>query len=373
MINIGILTSSRADYGIYLPLLKALEKDHDFSFSLIVFGTHLSKFHGFTLDHIIADGYNIAGKIESLIIGDSPNAIATSYALTSQKMSDFWEHNNTHFDFVFALGDRFEMAAAVFSGIPYGIKFIHLHGGEKTLGAIDNIYRHSISLASSIHFVSTALFKERLEQLLDSPEHIYNIGSLSIENIDNIELLTQEEFKLKWGIDLCIQTLLVTVHPETVHFEQNEHYAQEVFQSLKVLSKDFQIVITMPNADTSGIIYRDVFSELARKSSHIYVVENFGTQSYFSCMKHAALLLGNTSSGIIEAASFGKYVLNLGKRQEGRLQSGNVINLPFEAKTIIEHACKYAAAPFNGENIYYKARPSREIIEKLKMCYAQSR
>lgn len=149
MIKIGILTSSRADYGIYLPLLKALRKDDSFGLELIVFGTHLSKFHGYTLSQIEADGFKVGAKIESLLIGDTPNAIASSFSLTSQKFTDFWGQNTTRFDIVFALGDRFEMAAAVLAGLPYGVTFAHLHGGETTLGAIDNVYRHSISLAST--------------------------------------------------------------------------------------------------------------------------------------------------------------------------------------------------------------------------------
>jgi GDP/UDP-N,N'-diacetylbacillosamine 2-epimerase (hydrolysing) len=191
MIRVGILTSSRADYGIYLPLLNAINEDNNFQLELIVFGTHLSKFHGYTVTQIENDGFKINKKIESLLIGDTPNAIATSYALTVQKFADYWEQEHNNFDFILVLGDRFEMAAAVAASIPFGIRIGHLYGGETTLGAIDNIYRHSISLASFLHFVSIQQFADRLQTLLDNNfSKVYHVGSLSLENLQNLTLLT---------------------------------------------------------------------------------------------------------------------------------------------------------------------------------------
>jgi GDP/UDP-N,N'-diacetylbacillosamine 2-epimerase (hydrolysing) len=183
--KIAILTSSRADYGIYLPLLKALDKAEDVEWGLVVFGTHLSRLHGHTVDAIEKDGFPIVKKIDALLPGDTPKAIAHSYAVTAAKFADFWSEEGADFDLVFALGDRFEMAAAVAAGIPFGIKFAHLHGGETTLGAIDNVYRHSISLASAIHFVSAEAFEQRLQHVLgDAEASIYNVGSLSLEKLD---------------------------------------------------------------------------------------------------------------------------------------------------------------------------------------------
>lgn len=370
MIRVGVLTSSRADYGIYLPLLKAMEKNIDFDLKIIVFGTHLSKLHGYTVSHIESDGFIAFRKIESLLLGDTPNAVASGYALTALKFSEFWEENHHEFDVVFALGDRFEMAAAVAASVPYQVKIAHLHGGETTLGAIDNIYRHSISLSSFLHFVSTEPFKDRLYQLLDDKHaKVFNVGSLSLENLVTMPLLTMDEFKEKWGIDLNINTILVTVHPETVAFEQNEEYCKEVCIALEILSFNYQIVITMPNADTFGMVYRMAFEKLLEKCGNITLVENFGTQSYFTCMKYSKLMIGNTSSGIIEAASFGKFVLNLGDRQSGRLTSGNIINLPFSSGLIIESVKINIGKIFLGDNIYFKPSSSSEILGLLKINY----
>ncbi len=370
MIKVGILSSSRADYGIYLPLLNALKNDDHFSFELIIFGTHLSKFHGYTVSQIEADEFRIAAKIESLLIGDTPSAIATSFSLTSQKFAEYWNQQGKNYDIVFALGDRFEMAAAVLAGLPYGIQFAHLYGGEKTLGAIDNTYRHIISLASKFHFVSAQVFLERLKLLLDDNHgDIYCIGSLSLENLEQLELLSLNEFQDMWGIDLSINTLLVTVHPETIAFKKNKVYCNEFTKALEVLSENYQVVITMPNADTSGLIFREAFSILSFKKSSIKIIENFGTQSYFTCMKYSKLLIGNTSSGIIEAASFQKYVLNVGDRQKGRLCSKNTIHLPFISEFIIASTREYAIKIYEGENVYYQKNPSKQILDVLKHEY----
>lgn len=370
MIRVGVLTSSRADYGIYLPLLRALEKDEGFDLKLIVFGTHLSKFHGYTLSQIESDGFIAFRKIESLLLGDSPNAIASSYALTALKFSDFWEENHKGFDIVFALGDRFEMAAAVVASVPYQLKIAHLHGGETTLGAIDNIYRHSISLSSVFHFVSTETFKNRLYQLLDDENaKVFNVGSLSLENLSNIPLLTLEEFYQKWGIDLNLDTILVTVHPETVAYELNQNYSREVAKAIEQISGKYQIVITMPNADTNGIIFRQAFEELGTKHQSIKLIENFGTQSYFTCMKFSKLMIGNTSSGIVEAATFQKYVLNLGDRQKGRLAGDNVINVPFNVGSILIEVNKFFGKNFSGGNIYFRESPASNILHILRSYY----
>lgn len=371
MIRIGVLTSSRADYGIYLPLLRALKQDEEFDLKLIVFGTHLSKFHGYTLSQIESDGFRAFRKIESLLVGDSSNAISTGYALTALKFSEFWKENHSDFDILFALGDRFEMAAAVAASIPYQVKIAHFYGGETTLGAIDDIYRHSISLSSMLHFVSTETFKKRLVQLLnDEKAEIFNVGSLSLENLVNLPLLTVKEFQEKWDIDLSLETLLVTVHPETVAFELNKNFCTEITEALEQLSHQYQIVITMPNADTSGMMYRQAFEKLDIKYPSVKLIENFGTQSYFTCMNHSKLMIGNTSSGIVEAASLKKYVLNLGNRQKGRLAGKNVIHLPFNAEKIVSKAFEYSQIQFEGENLYYQPHPSWNIIRILKENHA---
>ena len=158
--KVAVLTSSRADYSIYLPLLKKFQADSFFDLSLIVFGTHLSHFHGYTIEQIVKDGFHIEHKIESILIGDSPETISSSIAITVEKFTSIWANHS--YDLIIALGDRFEMFAAVLSSLPFNLNIAHLCGGETTMGAIDNVFRHSISLMSKIHFTTAEPYRQRL-------------------------------------------------------------------------------------------------------------------------------------------------------------------------------------------------------------------
>jgi GDP/UDP-N,N'-diacetylbacillosamine 2-epimerase (hydrolysing) len=349
--RIAVLTSSRADFGIYLPLLKKLESDPFFQLELIVFGTHLSQSHGYTLNEIEASGFKVKYKLETLPEGDSAEAIAAAVATGFSKFGSFWSKHNASFDLVFCLGDRFEMFAAVLSAVPFNMKFAHIHGGEKTLGAIDNIYRHAISHASVLHFASTDVYAQRLKEMLDDTAHIYNSGSLSLDNLSEMQLYSIEEFKEKWQVDLDKKPVLVTFHPETVQPEKNKFYANELSSFIAELNHD--VVITMPNADTAGNEVRKIFEEKLGGLKHVKMIENFGTRGYFTILHHCLFVAGNSSSGIIEAASFGKYVLNIGDRQKGRLQSGNVVNTEIN-KTEMQKASReiISKGQYKGKNRY---------------------
>lgn len=364
--KIGILTSSRADYGIYLPLLKAIKKDPFFDLSVIAFGTHLSLFHGETVEQIINDGFDVKFKIESMILTDSPEAISTAIGLTIIKFSNFWKEHTSDFDLVFCLGDRYEMFAAVTAGIPFNIKFAHLHGGETTLGAIDNIFRHSITLASKLHFASTDAHADRIAEITQCKDGVYNVGALSLDNLSQLKLLSILEFKEKWGIDLAKETILTTFHPETIDLDTNAENTSNLISAIKSLPR-YQFLITMPNADTAGNMIRGALIEELSEQENIFLIENLGSQSYFTALKYASFLLGNTSSGIIEAASFGKYVINLGNRQLGRTSGDNVLHVPIETLEILKAIQILEKKPLGKtENIYYQGGATMKIIKCLK-------
>ncbi|MCZ2484753.1 UDP-N-acetylglucosamine 2-epimerase [Aquirufa antheringensis] len=366
--KIGVLTSSRADFGIYRPLLNNILTNSDFNLQIIAFGTHLSMFHGNTIEEIRNEGFEVNYIIDSLLISDSSESISTTIGLTIIKFSSFWKANYDQFDIVFCLGDRFEMLAAVLSGVSFGIKFAHIHGGEKTLGAIDNIFRHSITHASYIHFASTEEYKNRIIQILDESDRVYYTGALGLENLNSIQLLDINDFKLKWKIDLAHPTILVTFHPETVNSTLNTFYSEEIAEAILAL-ENFQFLITMPNADTNGNIIRKQFESKFQNCKNIFLVENLGTQSYFTAMKYSKILVGNTSSGIIEAASFKKYVINLGKRQAGRAVSSNIINVEIKKDLIIDSVNNtIPLGEYNGNNIYHNLNDSASsiIINSLK-------
>lgn len=363
--KIGILTSSRADFGIYLPLLQTLRADEDFDLEIIAFGTHTSKFHGNTLQEIRKAGFEKIQTLTTVVANDDENAVSTSYGLTAMKFADFWSHHR--YDLVFCLGDRYEMSAAVQAGIPMEVRFAHLHGGETTLGAIDNIYRHQISLASKMHFTATAEYAQRVMELIGDTEGIYHIGSLSLEGVHDLELPNlnelRQDFKLPEG-----DFALLTFHPETLAPERNEALAVEMHEGLDRLTKEINLVITMPNADTHGSVFREKLKAL--KSAHpneVALVESFGKRNYFAAMKHCRYLIGNTSSGIIEAASLGKHAVNVGDRQNGRVRSENVLDCPFTAKAIYETAMEAKKrGDYKGENRYYKQGAADLMLKVLK-------
>ena len=363
--KVGVLTSSRADYGIYIPLLQKLKSDSFFDLEIISFGTHLSKCNGFTLQEIEKDVYKKIHTISTLITNDDEQSIATSYGLTALKFADFWASN--HYDVVFCLGDRFEMSAAVQAGIPFGIKFAHIHGGETTLGAIDNIYRHQITLASFLHFISSEVYKNKIINLIGENKNIFSVGSLSLDEVHHFKPIEKTKFYKKFNIPDS-EYALITFHPETVKVDENNYFATEMKQALKEISKTLHIVITMPNADTLGSVYRMKLEELKREiPKRITLIENFGKNNYFSAMQYATILIGNTSSGIIEAASFGKYVINVGDRQKGRAQSKNILDAAFNALEIIKKTNQtLKLGLFSGENIYYKFGAADNIIKVLK-------
>ena len=365
-LNIGILTSSRADYGIYQPLLHALSKDPIFKMDIIAFGSHLKKAFGYTVNQIKADGFEVKYQIDNLIQGDSALDISKSYGNTINLFAEFWNKSHTNFDFVVCLGDRFEMAAAVNAGIPFNVPFAHLHAGETSEGAIDNIYRDQISLASKIHFIALAEFKDRVEKLIHKKATTTLTGAISLENIKSLPLLNLLEFKSRWNIDLSIPSILITVHPETIDYERNHKYSIELEKVITHLSGAHQLVITMPNADTMGSVYRKVYQKLDKKSKNICLVENLGSQSYYSAMKMCKIILGNSSSGIIEAASFKKYVINVGDRQKNRTCSDNVIHSSFKFEDIIKKTMKYIDKEYDGSNIYSKSNGVSAIIKTLK-------
>lgn len=368
--RIAILTSSRADFGIYLPLLNQLKNDKFFELNLIVFGTHLSPEHGHTVDEIISEGFDPNYKVYAPQKQNDEFGISDNFAEYNRLFATFWQENRQNFDLVFALGDRYEMAAAVLAGVPFSVRFAHIHAGETTLGAIDNIYRHCITLASSICFTSTEIYKERVSQLIEKTVPIINVGALSLDGLDELELPSKEQLADQFNLDFSKPLIMVVFHPETVSPEKNKAYAEELLTAIESL-KEYSFAINLPNADTNANDIRDSILEFGKRHSDnksISIIEHFGKRNYFACLKYASLLIGNSSSGIIEAASFNKYVLNIGERQAGRAKNENVIDCKYNFTSIlanIKNLIKFEL--YNGVNIYKNNKSSATlIIESIK-------
>ncbi len=342
-----------------------LEADPLFDLEIIAFGTHVSNFHGFTLNNIVKDGFKVAHTVESMLTSDSPEAISTAIGLTQIKFAALWAQ--VEYDIVFCLGDRYEMFAAVTAGIPFQIKFAHLHGGETTLGAIDNTFRHCLTLSSVLHFVSTEAYAQKVIDITGSSHHVHQVGALSIDNLSQLHLLSIDEFRDLFAIDLSVPTILITFHPETVESYKNEEYIQEIISALSKIS-DYQFLITMPNADTQGTVIRRALEAFILQHPMAFGVESLGTIGYLSAMKYCSFLLGNTSSGFVEASFFPKLVLNLGSRQEGRLITPNIRNVRINEQSILEAVREVST--FDPSNmplhIYGDGQAASKIIKILK-------
>jgi GDP/UDP-N,N'-diacetylbacillosamine 2-epimerase (hydrolysing) len=361
-LKIAVLTSSRADYGIYYPLLKALRDDPFFELTIIAFGTHLSETYGATINHILNDGFEVRTRVDTMPDSDSPLAISEAMGKTITGFSKVW--GTSTFDLVFCLGDRYEMFAACASSVPFNVKLAHIHGGEKTTGAIDDMFRHAITHMAVYHFTTTEQYKRRVIGLKEAEAHVYNVGALSIDNIRNMELLSIEAFKNKFNIDLSKPSILITFHPETVSPENNRKYISELIGALEKV-KGYQFIITMPNADTSGRIIRDSFNAFIKGNSNAVGVESFGALGYLSCMKHCAFMLGNTSSGFVEAFYLQKYVINLGDRQNGRIVTENIFNCPIDRTSILDAIHHFGKYRFDAKTDVYGNGDTAERIIKI--------
>ena len=363
--KIALLTSSRADYGIYMPLLNELKKEDSFHVEIIAFGTHLSKYHGYTLYEIEESADCKIHTVSAILSNDDEESIASSYGLTVLKFAQFWSDNT--YDVVFCIGDRFEMSAAVQAGIPFGVLFAHIAGGEKTLGAIDETYRHQITLASSLHFTATELYGEKVKSLVEDKERVYVVGSLSMGGITDFVPTKKEEFYEKYKIPNQ-DFALVTFHPETVDAYNNISYADEMEKGLREILESINLIVTMPNADIQGSVYREKLIQIKKECpDKIILIENFGRQNYFTAMHYAKFLLGNSSSGIIEAASFRKYVVNVGDRQKGRAQSKNILYAEFTQGDMVSQTKEaMSLGNYTGENVYHKRGTVSTMIKVLK-------
>lgn len=362
--EIAILTSSRADFGFYKPLLNLLKIKNQISFRLVVFGTHLSADHGYTINDIKASGYKNLAEVNAVPNGDTAKDIAKTIGNTHLVFAEFWDEHD--FGLILCIGDRYEMFAAVSASIPFNIPIAHISGGEETLGAIDNIYRHTLTLMAKYHFTNTEHNAERVKQIIGSSKNIYHTGSLAIDNINETKHYTSAEFKEVFDFNIDEPFILFTFHPETVEYKQNENFAF-VLRDLLV-EMQYNVLVTMPNADTMGSVIRDALHNAASKNKNIHIVESLGSKGYYTALEKCILVLGNSSSGIIEAASFAKYVINIGNRQKGRESGENVINCSVIKDEISDTINKVENLPqLSKKNIYGDGNASIKIYEVLEL------
>ena len=352
MRTIGVVTVARSDYGIYLPVLRRISREPDLQLHLIVAGMHLSPEFGLTVEAIEGDGFEIGDRVEMLLSSDTPEGISKSMGLGTIGFAQAYARFRP--DILMVLGDRFEMHSAVVASVPFMIPVAHIHGGESTEGAIDEAFRHSITKMSHLHFVSTDAYAHRVIQMGEEPWRVLVVGAPSLDNLHESPLLSREDIERQYDMALEDPFLLVTYHPVTLEYEKAEEQVLELVDALG--ESGFSVVCTMPNADTNGRAIAGILDSFVKGSPRVHLVDNLGTQGYFSMMKHAAAMVGNSSSGIIEAASFELPVVNIGNRQLGRLRGENVIDVGYSRAEILEGIEK-ATSPGFGAGLEGMANP----------------
>jgi UDP-hydrolysing UDP-N-acetyl-D-glucosamine 2-epimerase len=367
MRTIGVVTTSRADYGIYRPLLRAIVDDPALELYLLVSGMHLSPEFGRTVEAIEAEGFATGDRIEMLLSSDTPEAIAKSTGLGMIGFAQSFARRRP--DLLVVLGDRFEMFAAAAAAMPFVMPIAHLHGGESTEGLIDEPIRHSITKMSHLHFTATEAYAQRVRQMGEEPWRVTVSGALSLDNLNQIDMLTPDQLEDRYGFNLSKPPLLVTFHPVTLEYEQTDQHIEALLTALDDCGRP--VIFTYPNADTAGRQIIKAIDQYVDDHQNAWAVDNLGTQGYFSLMANAAAMVGNSSSGIIEAASFKLPVVNVGNRQRGRVHDRNVIDVATTREAIregIEQAApdEFRAGLVDLVNPYGDGRAAEKIVSRLK-------
>lgn len=358
--KICILTGTRSEYGLLYWLMKEIQQDDDLDLQLVVTGMHLSPEFGLTYKQIIEDGFNIDEKVEMLLSGDTPSAVAKSIGLGTIGFADAFERLQP--DLLIILGDRFEMMAAAQTALISRIPIAHLHGGELTFGAYDDAIRHSITKMATWHFTSTDSHRNRVIQLGESPDRVWNMGALGIENILKIPLLSKEELYSNLLLNENKPFFLITYHPET-NGEING--IQQLLAALKYYSNT-NLVFTKANADNGGRYINEAIEEYVSQNDNAFLFDSLGQLRYLSAVKHAEVVVGNSSSGLIEVPYLHTPTVNCGDRQAGRECPSSVLNTNLDEKSIREKI--ETALQFQGpyEQIFGDGDVSSKIVKKLK-------
>ena len=366
-LQICAVTTTRADYGIMRPLLLKLNDADWADLKLCVTGTHLLKQFGYTIKEIEKDNLIIDKKI-SIMSKANTDPIETGkiMARTVSKFSEYFFDSKP--DVVLLLGDRFETFEVAAAATVCRIPIIHIAGGETTEGAVDEVFRHSITKMSYLHLASTEEYRKRIIQLGEDPKRVYNTGALGVENVLNVKCLSKKELSKELGFELDKPYGIVTFHPVTL---ENNSAISQLNELLKVLHnhQDMKFIITKANADQSGEQINIGLDKYAKENDNCIVVSSLGTLKYFSAIKYSEVVIGNSSSGIVEVPSFNKPTINIGDRQKGRIQAESVINCKPEEKDI-EKALK-KALKFNKKvvNPYGNGKTSDKMAKIIKNSF----
>lgn len=369
MKKICVVTGTRAEYGLLKPLINRINIAEDMELQLVVTGMHLSPEFGLTYQEIEKDGFIITEKNEMLLSSDTPNGITKSIGLGTIGFADIFTRIQP--DMVVILGDRYEAFTAATAAMIHRIPIAHIHGGELTEGAIDDSIRHSITKMSVLHFTSTEEYRRRVIQLGEQPSRVYCVGALGVENIKKQKLLTRSELEQNINFTLDKPFVVVTYHPVTLEGKTSEYQFRQLLKALNIL-KHYKIIFTKANSDTEGRIINELIDEYAQtRQKNVAVFTSLGMIKYLSALKYCEMVVGNSSSGLLEAPSFGIPTVNIGNRQKGRVRAKTVIDCGNTEEDIVLAINKAIEFKKNGIckeviNPYEKDNTSSKIYEIIK-------
>lgn len=336
MKKICFVTGTRADYGIMSRLMKKIKETLGIRLQIIATNMHLAPEYGMTVSEIENDGFMVDWKVDSLLSGDSPAATVKSMGLTEIGLADAFTHLRP--DLAVILGDRYEMLAAASAALIFRIPIAHLYGGETTEGAYDDNIRHAITQLSDYHFTSTREYADRIISMGKDPSHVHWVGSLGVDNIEDNAEMSLAELEESLGFRLGNRYVVTTFHPVTTLPGEEERQTRALLAALDyVISKGRKILFTMPNSDTGGKRVANLIKEWsASRSDNVKAMQSLGRVRYFSALRYAEAVVGNSSSGLIEAPSFGIPTLNIGDRQKGRARGQSVLDVAADKEDITE-------------------------------------
>ena len=367
MRRVCVVTGSRAEYGLLFWLMKGIQDSASLELQLIATGMHLSPEFGLTYKQIQSDGFHIDRKVEMLLSADTPTSISKSTALGLIGMGEAFAELTP--DLIVLLGDRFEILAAAIAATYQRIPIANIHGGEATFGVIDEPIRHSITKMSHLHFTAAEEYRRRVIQLGEDPSRVYNVGAVGLDGIQKLKLLDRDTLGKDIGVNLHRPTLLITFHPVTLEHSSADDQIQALLSALN--TRDFQLIFTLPNADTDGRVIRDRIEEFqtANRDS-VFVYTSLGQVRYLSLLQYVVAVIGNSSSGLIEVPGFGIPTINIGDRQAGRLAGLTVIHCDPDTDSIKAGIDRALSADFRNsiigaENPYGTGGASEKILEVM--------
>ncbi len=366
--TVCVVTGSRAEYGLLRWIMEAIDRSDELRLQLAVTGMHLAPEFGSTYREIEGDGFRIDRKVEMLVSGDTPSALATSMGLGMIGFGAALRDLSP--DLLLVLGDRFEIFAAVSAALVSRIPVAHLHGGETSEGAFDESLRHSITKMSHLHFVAAEAYRQRVIQLGEQPDAVFTVGGLGVDAIQRLELLSREALEQSLGVSLGDRSLLVTFHPATLDTSAPEDQLRELLAALDEL-RDTRLIFTMPNADTGGRTLQTVLAEYVASRPHARLYASLGQLRYFSALQYVDGVVGNSSSGLTEVPSFRKGTVNIGSRQDGRLKAASVIDCAPERSAIGDALALLFSEEFQSsldgvENPYGDGGATERVVQTLE-------